>query len=40
MSDDKDAPKDIKFMKAVLKEMGITNYETKITNLMLDFCYS
>ena len=35
-----DGPKDMKFMLAILKEMGITKYDNKITHLMLEFCYS
>ena len=37
---EKESPKDIKFMVEILKEMGIVHYETRVTKLMLEFCYS
>ena len=39
MAAPKSSPKDAQVMEAVLKDMGVTEYEPRIVNQMLEFCY-
>ena len=36
----KSTPKDAQVMMAILKEMGVTEYEPRVINQMLEFTYS
>ena len=39
MAAQKNLPKDAQVMMAILKEMGITEYEPRVINQMLEFSY-
>ncbi len=39
MSSVKSTPKDAQVMAAILKEMGVTDYEPRVINQMLEFTY-
>ena len=36
----KSTPKDAQVMMAILKDMGVTDYEPRVINQMLEFTYS
>ena len=36
----KSTPKDAQVMMAILKDMGVTEYEPRVVNQMLEFTYS
>lgn len=40
MTSPKNTPKDAQVMAAILKDMGITEYEPRVINQMLEFTYS
>lgn len=35
----KSSPRDAQVMGAILKEMGVTEYEPRVVNVMLEFVY-
>lgn len=35
----KSSPRDAQVMGAILKEMGVTEYEARVVNVMLEFVY-
>ena len=39
MAAQKNIPKDAQVMMAILKEMGVTEYEPRVINQMLEFSY-
>ena len=39
MSETKNCPRDAQVMAAILKDMGISEYEPRVVNLMLEFTY-
>ena len=39
MSTAKNCPRDAQVMAAILKDMGISEYEPRVINLMLEFTY-
>lgn len=40
MDQSRSAPKDAQVMAAILKEMGVNEYEPRVINQMLEFSYS
>ena len=40
MNDKEPQPKDVEVIKAILKDLNITDYEPRIINHLLDFSYS
>ncbi len=39
MSGAKSTPKDAQVMAAILKDMGVTEYDSRVINQMLEFTY-